>query len=230
ITQYRCHPAISAISNDLFYEGNLMNGISETERSPLLEWLPTLCFYNVKGLEQDNSFHNVAEAAFTLKLIQSLIVSGIAGSVIGVITLYKSQMYKLCHSLSAMDFDHPDIKAVQVSTVDAFQGAEKEIIILSCVRTRQVGFIDSEKRMNVALTRGRRAFVDRGKFSLFAEKNRLWGRVIQHCEGREDGLQHASQCEPQLNHLLKIILKKQAEEKQKKKSEKDKSHSQKVMA
>ncbi|XP_066892594.1 5'-3' DNA helicase ZGRF1 [Kogia breviceps] len=224
-TQYRCHPTISAIANDLFYEGNLMNGISETERSPLLEWLPTLCFYNVKGLEQierDNSFHNVAEAAFTLKLIQSLIASGIAGSMIGVITLYKSQMYKLCHLLSAVDFGHPDIKAVQVSTVDAFQGAEKEIIILSCVRTRQVGFIDSEKRMNVALTRGRRHLLIVGNLACL-KKNQLWGRVIQHCEGREDGLQHASQYEPQLNHLLKDYFEKQAEEKQKKKSEKDKS-------
>ncbi|XP_023595984.1 protein ZGRF1 [Trichechus manatus latirostris] len=226
-TQYRCHPAISTVANDLFYEGNLMNGISETERSPLLEWLPTLCFYNVKGLEQierDNSFHNVAEAAFTLKLIQSLIASGVAGSMIGVITLYKSQMYKLCHLLSAVDFDHSNIKAVQVSTVDAFQGAEKEIIILSCVRTRQVGFIDSEKRMNVALTRGRRHLLIVGNLACL-RKNRLWGRVIQHCEGREDGLQHASQCEPQLNHLLKEYLEKQAEEKQKKKSEKEKSQS-----
>ncbi|XP_059867822.1 5'-3' DNA helicase ZGRF1 [Delphinus delphis] len=224
-TQYRCHPTISAIANDLFYEGNLMNGVSETERSPLLEWLPTLCFYNVKGLEQierNNSFHNVAEAAFTLKLIQSLIASGIVGSMIGVITLYKSQKYKLCHLLSAVDFDHPDMKAVQVSTVDAFQGAEKEIIILSCVRTRQVGFIDSEKRMNVALTRGRRHLLIVGNLACL-RKNRLWGRVIQHCEGREDGLQHASQYEPQLNHLLKDYFEKQAEEKQKKKREKDKS-------
>ncbi|XP_029774198.1 protein ZGRF1 isoform X2 [Suricata suricatta] len=217
-TQYRCHPAISAISNDLFYEGNLMNGISETERSPLLEWLPTLCFYNVQGLEQierDNSFHNVAEAAFTLKLIQSLIASGTAGSAIGVVTLYKSQAHKLCHSLGAVDFDHPGIKAVQVSTVDAFQGAEKEIIILSCVRTRQVGFIDSEKRMNVALTRGRRHLLIVGNLACL-RKNRLWGRVIQHCEGREDGLQHASQYELLLNRLLKDYFEKQAEEKQKK--------------
>ncbi|XP_048960791.1 protein ZGRF1 isoform X7 [Canis lupus dingo] len=233
-TQYRCHPAISAISNDLFYEGNLVDGISETERGPLLEWLPTLCFYNIKGpeqIERDNSFHNVAEAAFTLKLIQSLIASGIAGSMIGVITLYKSQMYKLCHLLSAVDFDNPDIKAVQVSTVDAFQGAEKEIIILSCVRTRQVGFIDSEKRMNVALTRGRRHLLIVGNLACL-RKNRLWGRVIQHCEGRRDGLQHASQCEPQLNHLLKEYFEKRAEEKQKKSEKdksKDKSHSQKDM-
>ncbi|XP_037062982.1 protein ZGRF1 isoform X4 [Peromyscus leucopus] len=228
-TQYRCHPVISAIANDLFYEGNLMDGISETERSPVLEWLPTLCFYNVTGAEQvesENSFQNVAEAAFTLKLIQSLLVSGVAGSMIGVITLYKSQMYKICHLLSAVDIGHPDIKAVQVSTVDAFQGAEKEIIILSCVRTRQVGFIDSEKRMNVALTRGRRHLLIVGSLSCL-RKNRLWGRVIQHCEGREGGLQHASQCEPQLDHLLKDYFEKQAEEKQKKKEKeksKDKSH------
>nr|XP_055241169.1 protein ZGRF1 isoform X6 [Gorilla gorilla gorilla]XP_055241170.1 protein ZGRF1 isoform X6 [Gorilla gorilla gorilla] len=224
-TQYRCHPAISAIANDLFYKGALMNGVTEIERSPLLEWLPTLCFYNVKGLEQierDNSFHNVAEATFTLKLIQSLIASGIAGSMIGVITLYKSQMYKLCHLLSAVDFHHPDIKTVQVSTVDAFQGAEKEIIILSCVRTRHVGFIDSEKRMNVALTRGKRHLLIVGNLACL-RKNRLWGRVIQHCEGREDGLQHANQYEPQLNHLLKDYFEKQVEEKQKKKSEKEKS-------
>ncbi|XP_052587465.1 protein ZGRF1 [Peromyscus californicus insignis] len=228
-TQYRCHPVISAIANDLFYEGNLMDGVSETERSPVLEWLPTLCFYNVTGAEQvesENSFQNVAEAAFTLKLIQSLLVSGITGSMIGVITLYKSQMYKICHLLSAVDIGHPDGKAVQVSTVDAFQGAEKEIIILSCVRTRQVGFIDSEKRMNVALTRGRRHLLIVGSLSCL-RKNRLWGRVIQHCEGREGGLQHASQCEPQLDHLLKDYFEKQAEEKQKKKEKeksKNKSH------
>lgn len=72
---------------------------------------------------------------------------------------------------------------MQVSTVDAFQGAEKEIIILSCVRTRQVGFIDSEKRMNVALTRGRRHLLIVGNLACL-RKNQLWGRVIQHCEGK----------------------------------------------
>ncbi|XP_074084787.1 5'-3' DNA helicase ZGRF1 isoform X9 [Macrotis lagotis] len=217
-TQYRCHPAISAIANDLFYEGNLKNGISEIERSPLLDWLPTLCFYNVKGIEQierDNSFHNVAEAAFTLKLIQSLIASGIEGSMIGVITLYKSQMYKLGTLLSDVHCDHSHLKAIQVSTVDAFQGAEKEIIILSCVRTKQVGFIDSEKRMNVALTRGKRHLLIVGNLDCL-KKNRLWGRVIQHCEGREKGLQHSSECEPDLNLLLKSYLDKKAEERGKK--------------
>uniref|UniRef100_A0A286XJQ1 5'-3' DNA helicase ZGRF1 n=2 Tax=Cavia porcellus TaxID=10141 RepID=A0A286XJQ1_CAVPO len=224
-TQYRCHPAISAVANDLFYGGNLRDGVSEVERGPLLHWLPTLCFYNVTGQEQierDNSFYNMAEASFTLKLIQSLIASGIVGSMIGVITLYKSQMYKLCHSLSTGDFGHHDLKTVQVSTVDAFQGAEKEIVILSCVRTRHVGFIDSETRVNVALTRARRHLLIVGNLACL-RRNRLWRCVIQHCEGREDGLQQASQCEPHLNCLLKDYFEKQAEEKQKRKNEKEKS-------
>uniref|UniRef100_A0A6J0UAY3 5'-3' DNA helicase ZGRF1 isoform X1 n=1 Tax=Pogona vitticeps TaxID=103695 RepID=A0A6J0UAY3_9SAUR len=213
-TQYRCHPAISAIASDLFYEGKLLNGISEMDRTPLMEWLPTLCFYNVNGLEQmerDNSFHNMAEASFSVKLIEALIASGAEGSMIGVITLYKSQMSKICNLLGAINSDTFQIKAVQVSTVDAFQGAEKEIIILSCVRTKQVGFIDSEKRMNVALTRGKRHLLIVGNLNCL-RKNKLWGCVIQHCSERKNGLQHVGECEQLLSDIIKSCLQRKKEE------------------
>nr|XP_020657797.1 protein ZGRF1 isoform X4 [Pogona vitticeps] len=213
-TQYRCHPAISAIASDLFYEGKLLNGISEMDRTPLMEWLPTLCFYNVNGLEQmerDNSFHNMAEASFSVKLIEALIASGAEGSMIGVITLYKSQMSKICNLLGAINSDTFQIKAVQVSTVDAFQGAEKEIIILSCVRTKQVGFIDSEKRMNVALTRGKRHLLIVGNLNCL-RKNKLWGSVIQHCSERKNGLQHVGECEQLLSDIIKSCLQRKKEE------------------
>ncbi|NXU55923.1 ZGRF1 protein, partial [Turnix velox] len=219
-TQYRCHPAISAIANELFYEGHLIDGVSKEDRSPLLDWLPTLCFYSANGVEQierDNSFYNMAEAHFTVKLLQALIVSGIEGPAIGVITLYKSQMSKIQNLLSGIQPEASQIKAVQVSTVDAFQGAEKEVVILSCVRTRQIGFIDSEKRMNVALTRAKRHLLIVGNLTCLS-KNRLWGRVIQHCKGRwENGLQHVSQCEQQLNDILRSYWEKRKEEEQNKK-------------
>ncbi|NXM09531.1 ZGRF1 protein, partial [Tyrannus savana] len=219
-TQYRCHPALSAIANELFYGGNLIDGISEEDRTPLLDWLPTLCFYSVNGMEQierDNSFSNVAEAHFAVKLIQALIASGIEGAAIGVITLYKSQMYKIQSLLSGVHSEAFEVKPVQVSTVDAFQGAEKEIIVLSCVRTRQFGFIDSEKRMNVALTRAKRHLLILGNLACLS-RNKLWGRVIHHCKGRwENGLQNASQCEQQLNDILKCYWEERKEEEQSKK-------------
>ncbi|NXN98392.1 ZGRF1 protein, partial [Rhinopomastus cyanomelas] len=217
-TQYRCHPAISAIANELFYEGHLRDGVSEEERSPLLDWLPTLCFYSISGVEQmerDNSFYNMAEVHFTVKLIQSLLASGIKGSAIGVITLYKSQMSKVQNLLSSISSEALEARTVQVSTVDAFQGAEKEVIVLSCVRTRQMGFIDSEKRMNVALTRAKRHLLIVGHLACLS-RNRLWGRVIQHCQGWKNGLQHVSQCEQQLNDILRCYLEKWKQEEQKK--------------
>nr|KAF6482688.1 zinc finger GRF-type containing 1 [Molossus molossus] len=222
-TQYRCHPAITAIADDLFYGGNLRNGVSEAERSPLLEWLPTLCFYDVQGHEQmdgGNSFHNEAEAAFTLMLIQSLVAGGVEASAIGVVTLYKSQLRKLCHLLSTADAEGPSLRAVQMSTVDAFQGAEKDVVVLSCVRTRQVGFVDSEKRANVALTRGRRHLLILGNLACL-RRSRLWGRVIRHCEGREAGLQRASQCEPRLSRLLRRYSEERAAAKRQKRSGQD---------
>nr|XP_054489491.1 protein ZGRF1 [Agelaius phoeniceus] len=221
-TQYRCHPALSAIANELFYSGHLIDGISQGDRAPLLEWLPTLCFYSVHGMEQierDNSFYNMAEAHFTVKLIQSLIASGIEGADIGVITLYKSQMCKIQNLLSGVHSEAFEVKPVQVSTVDAFQGAEREIIVLSCVRTRHLGFIDSERRMNVALTRAKRHLLIVGSLPCLS-RNRLWGRVIHHCRGWENGLQHASQCEQQLNDILKSYLENWEEEEQRKKKEK----------
>ncbi|EKU21967.1 prematurely terminated mrna decay factor-like protein, partial [Nannochloropsis gaditana CCMP526] len=48
---------------------------------------------------------------------------------------------------------------VKVSTVDAFQGAEREVILYSCVRTGGLGFLDSPNRLNVAITRARRHLV-----------------------------------------------------------------------
>ena len=41
--------------------------------------------------------------------------------------------------------EHAEIKMVQISTVDAFQGGERGVIILSCVRTQATAFMDNDK-------------------------------------------------------------------------------------
>jgi len=120
---------------------------------PFQDLFPPLCFYDVSGgQEQTNSsgsFTNEAEAQFVILLLSVLAVRGLPASSVGVITLYKAQARRIVDAIrgcrSVTSEAQQQMAGVQVSTVDAFQGGERDIIILSCVRTRSLGFIDSDK-------------------------------------------------------------------------------------
>ena len=79
-------------------------------------------------------------------------------------------------------------RGVDVSTVDGFQGQEREVIILSCVRTggesgNGIGFLSDVRRMNVALTRARCSLYILGCSSALA-RNPLWRALIQDAKNR----------------------------------------------
>ena len=68
-------------------------------------------------------------------------------SSVGIISLYAAQSFALAKIFSA--------NSIQVSTVDAFQGSEKDLIILTTVRTKSIGFSADPKRLNVAISRAK---------------------------------------------------------------------------
>ena len=70
--------------------------------------------------------------------------------------LDRAQTKVISDQLSAQSASFP-----QVSTVDAFQGAERDVIIISCVRSRagQNDFVDSARRVNVAISRAKRHLI-----------------------------------------------------------------------
>lgn len=75
--------------------------------------------------------------------------------------------------------------------MDAFQGAERDIIILSTSRTVRLGFSDSPKRLNVAITRARRHLIVMGSAPLLTS-NPAWDTVLNTALSSAGGLQSCS--------------------------------------
>lgn len=69
-----------------------------------------------------------------------------------------------------------------IASIDAFQGREKDFMIMSCVRSNKdnrVGFLKDERRLNVALTRARYGLIIIGDASCL-RNDPLWNEYIEH--------------------------------------------------
>eukprot|EP00850_Spirogloea_muscicola_P021982 SM000270S10379 [mRNA] locus=s270:124164:128532:- [translate_table: standard] len=105
--------------------------------------------------EEGDSTKNDGEAQVVIAYAERLIDAGVAAASIGIITPYSAQV----GCLKELRGSKQALAPVEVSTVDGFQGREKEAIIISMVRSNErgeVGFLAEKRRMNVAVTRARR--------------------------------------------------------------------------
>ena len=165
-TQYRMHPSIAQFPSDLFYGGKLLNGVSPPERRPLpgfpwpREEFP-VAFIPIYGHEIDDgvSKMNEAEAAAACDAVAALLEGGCSVSDVAVVTPYAAQV-RLIKRMTRQLVNRPPY--VEVSSVDGFQGREKEAVIFSAVRSNDhggVGFVSDWRRVNVSFTRARRALI-----------------------------------------------------------------------
>ena len=166
-TQYRMHPAIATFPSDLFYGGKLLNGVSPPERRPLAgfpwprEEFPVAFLPINEGIEVDDgvSKMNEAEAQAACNAVQCLLEGGCSVSDVAVVTPYAAQV-RLIKRMTRQLVSRPPY--VEVSSVDGFQGREKEAVIFSAVRSNDhgsVGFVSDWRRVNVSFTRARRALI-----------------------------------------------------------------------
>ncbi len=106
--------------------------------------------------EGSTSYENYYEAHLVLSLVEELLKMEVNKKDIGIITPYSAQV-KLIKQL----FLEKNLK-IEVNTVDGFQGREKEVIIISFVRSNkegEIGFLNDLRRLNVAITRARRKLI-----------------------------------------------------------------------
>lgn len=100
---------------------------------------------------------------------------------IGILSPYKEQIYLIREAALVCS------KAIEVQSIDAFQGREKDVILFSCVRdgasARGVGFLADERRLNVAITRARRALWIIGNVNhLRTYGGPVLGGLIRYCD------------------------------------------------
>jgi len=123
---------------------------------------------------------NPFEATLCTQLVEAFLSVGVPATDIGVITLYRSQLALLKHSLR----HRPQ---VEMHTADKFQGRDKEVVVLSLVRSNESGnvgeLLRDWRRVNVALTRARTKLLVLGSGSTM-QGNELLGQFVRLVEGR----------------------------------------------
>lgn len=191
--QYRMHPALSAFPSTMFYEGSLQNGVSAEDRKSPVNNFPwaddshPMIFWSQTGPEEvsatGTSYLNRVEAVAVEKAVTHLLKAGVSASNIGVITPYEGQRaYVVTHFARVGPLRQDLYRDVEVASVDAFQGREKDYIIMSCVRSNEhqgIGFLSDPRRLNVALTRARLGNIIIGNPKVLS-RQALWASLLLH--------------------------------------------------
>ncbi|EJX02142.1 dna-binding protein smubp-2 [gut metagenome] len=181
--QYRMNETLMRFSSDWFYEGKLVAAPEVRNRCLLdemdwpLEWVDTDLM--AADAEQADDYQeqfvglnygriNKAEAALTLRVLRDYVQTMGCSRLLeervdfGIISPYKAQVQYLRKLLHKDETLRPLCKYITVNTVDAFQGQERDVVLVSLVRANeagQIGFLSDLRRMNVAMTRARMKLV-----------------------------------------------------------------------
>ncbi|XP_017548981.2 putative helicase mov-10-B.2 [Pygocentrus nattereri] len=219
LRNYRSHRAILEIPNEMFYDGELQPYADEYSANFFCNWehLPKrgfpLIFHGVHGKDERESnspsFFNTTEITKVIDYLKKLLLSQgkkgigkISPKDIGIITPYRKQVEKLRKAIKTCDRElrvYQNIEELKVGSVEEFQGQERRVIIVSTVRSCNdyikmdtdfnIGFLNNEKRFNVAITRAKSLLIVVGN-PIILSSDPTWSRFIQYCtdEGGYTGL------------------------------------------
>ncbi|MFM9074356.1 MAG: AAA domain-containing protein, partial [Bacteroidota bacterium] len=172
--QYRMHRDIMAFPSAWFYEDRLLahpsvaGSLLRPNQSPVTFIDTARTGYREEQDPETLSRFNEEEAALAIKMAEQLVEEiGTEhwleeGLTLGLITPYSAQVERLRKLAEASEVLEPLHKLATINTVDAFQGQERDVIIISFVRSNgqaEVGFLSDIRRTNVAMTRARRKLI-----------------------------------------------------------------------
>ena len=210
--QYRMNEQIMRFSSDWFYGGKVESAPSVRYRGILdydnpIVWIdskdvipsPTdntdeaetsVSRYHEEFVGETFGRINKPEAELTLATLQELFEKiGRARILeeridVGIISPYRAQVQYLRQLIRRREFYKPYRSLISVNTVDGFQGQERDIIIISLVRSNeqgQIGFLRDLRRMNVAITRARMKLIIIGDVETLT-KHKFYKRLYEYIE------------------------------------------------
>ena len=186
--QYRMNSLLMKFPNEEFYNNGLQSDasvdditINDIINSSHNE--EALLFIDTSDVDEEGETHlkdsksiiNSIESEISTSIAQDYINAGVSADDIGIISPYADQV-KIIQEMTS----------VEVKTVDGFQGREKEIIIISTVRSNEngnIGFLSDLRRLNVAITRAKRKLIIIGNKNTLIT-NPTYERLIKFCEDR----------------------------------------------
>ena len=184
--QYRMNSLLMKFPNSEFYNNNLKSdsSVDDITINDIINsdgYEEALLFLDTSNVNDNEEMHlkdsksivNKLEAEIAINVARDYLNTGLDEDSIGIISPYSDQV-KIIQEKTP----------VEVKTVDGFQGREKEIIIISTVRSNydgNIGFLSDLRRLNVAITRAKRKLIIIGNKQTL-ESNPTYARLIKFVE------------------------------------------------
>ncbi|TNV84047.1 hypothetical protein FGO68_gene3258 [Halteria grandinella] len=193
---YRLHPQILAIPNNLFYDGQIISSYTHAYATEFISRDKPMLFIHSESPEERYgvSFTNEGECEQVVDLLKFIEQSKLRIKLkdIGLVSPYAGQTNKLRQHVEQFGIGE------NVKSIDSWQGRETEVMIMSAVRSNtkgNVGFIDNERRINVALTRAKHGMIIIGnsKTLKFDKRWELLLKVFKTLDCFAQDLKHAKE-------------------------------------
>ena len=184
--QYRMNSLLMKFPNEEFYNNGLKSDSSvddinikdildsrQDEDALLFIDTSDIADNRERHLKDSKSIVNEIEAEIAIRIADDYLNDGVSEEDIGIISPYADQVKIIQENTP-----------IEVKTVDGFQGREKEIIIISTVRSNNngnIGFLSDLRRLNVAITRAKRKLIIIGNKDTLIT-NPTYKRLINFCE------------------------------------------------
>ncbi|XP_067120945.1 NFX1-type zinc finger-containing protein 1-like isoform X2 [Centruroides vittatus] len=183
--QHRMRPCIAKLLTPHIYS-NLQNDPNVEKYENIMGIGSNMFFinhsYQETGVNDSKSHSNLHEAKFLIALCKFLRCQGYDASKITILTTYTAQLFLLKKLMRSEEM----LLGVGVTVVDNFQGEENDIILISFVRSNDIGcigFLKISNRICVALSRAKKGLYCIGNFELYAEQSKIWKDIkkkLQH--------------------------------------------------